>query len=494
MKRALVLHVDEGMNDDALSFADSFSPQIIADRLRTAAVVDGIFFSLPSTYSGVLSGKPESVVREGDDIRCWKTLVEKSQAVSLVRIYADAPFIDDVVVEEICSIHEKYLAEFTYSENVPAGLSCEVFSAELIKSLPETDEKRLPLSQVIRSNINQFDVELYYKAPDIRDKRLAFRSGDPRENRIMQTLFSRIGRYPKYEELKSLIEENGDVLYQSPSYLEVELTGNADVETIYSLRKGLKSVRGDMEPAVFSSIIEGIRTFDLPYSICLGGSGDPLCHPSFYQILDSIRNETLVKTIIIETDGTRCDADFSEYVSKANDSRITIIVDCSGYDAKSYSLIHESPRFDEILGNVKKLRDAMGDHSKNLHVQLMKIKETEPFIDAYYDMWEAEKVQIILQKHNSFLGAIEDRRYYDLTPLDRVPCWHLQRDLFVMADGRVGFCKQDINGAFSKWKISELSLQEIWKSRREIFMKDYSGKRATSPDCSKCDEWYTFNM
>jgi spiro-SPASM protein len=494
MKRALVLHLDEGMDDEALFFADSFAPQIIADRMKSAGVVDGVFFSLPPSYNGSLSGKAESVVRAGDDIGCWKALVDKSSAVSLVRVYADAPYIDSAVVDEICSIHEKYLAEFTYSENLPAGLSCEVFSAELIKSLPETDEKRLPLSQVIRSNINQFDVELYYKAPDIRDKRLSFKSSDAREKKIMLELFSRIKRYPKYEELKTLIEENCDILYQSPSYIEIELTGNADVETIYSWRKGLKSVRGDMNSSAVSSIMEGMRTFGLPYTVCLGGSGDPLCHPAFYEILDSIRREKLVKTVIIETDGTRCDHTFAGYISKADDPRIIVIVDCSGYDAKSYSLIHGSPRFDDVKKNITALRDVMGDKSKNLHVQLMKIKETEPFIDAYYDMWEAEKVQIILQKHNSFLGAIEDRRYYDLTPLDRIPCWHLQRDLFVMADGRVGFCKQDINGAFSKWKIGEQDLPAIWASRKELFINDFRGKRATSPDCSKCDEWYTFNM
>jgi hypothetical protein len=57
-------------------------------------------------------------------------------------------------------------------------------------------------------------------------------------------------------------------------------------------------------------------------------------------------------------------------------------------------------------------------------------------------------VPIILQKQNVYLGRVEDRRYSDLSPVERIPCWHLQRDLFILSDGTVGFCKQDVDAPF----------------------------------------------
>ena len=75
----------------------------------------------------------------------------------------------------------------------------------------------------------------------------------------------------------------------------------------------------------------------------------------------------------------------------------------------------------------------------------MKINETEPFLDRFYDFWEKYKIPIILQKQNTYLGKIQDRNYSDLTPLERTPCWHLQRDLVVLVDGSVPLCREDIS-------------------------------------------------
>lgn len=490
MDRTAVLYIDDSMCDDDLRFSGKYLPDEIPQRL--SGIIGKTLFSVSAHYTGLLSDRAETRVRTGDDISNWKALA--TEPGSLIKIYADSPFIDASIITEMVDVHEKYLAEYTYSENLPGGLSCEIFSGEFISSLPSSDEKRIPLSQVIRSNINQFDVELYYKGPDIRDKRLSFRSSDVREKRIMEDLFRRTGSFPSYESLRSLIEKNCDALYIGPSYIELELTGKAELETIYSYRKALTQKRGDMDLSTVKKIISDMRQFSLPYTVSLGGSGDPMLHASFFEVLGLFRDEPLVKTIIIETDGTKMNASFAEYLSKANDNRILIIVEMNGYNSDTYRAIHGTDMFTEVERNILQTRDAMGDLAKNLYIQLMKINETESFIDPFYDYWENHKVPIILQKQNTCLGTVEDRRYYDLTPLDRVPCWHLQRDLFILSDGKVGFCKQDINGNFSEWNASKESISDIWNKRKNIFLNDYSGTRETSPNCSICDEWYTFNM
>ena len=494
MKVVAVLFCEDGCAGDHFVFSGLSTLSLIETAVSKVSGIHQTVVSLPSGCSGPLSSRPDAIIRSDDDITSWKELIHKSGADHVVRIFADAPFIDPAIISEMLETHLSYSAEFTYSENLPAGLSCEIISGELISSLPDTSEKRLPISQVVRSNINQFDVELYYKAPDLRDKRISFRTSNLRDKKIMESLYTIHGSIPQYAQLKTLIEKHCEALYCGPSYVEIELTGRADLTSVYSCRPAIRNPRGDMDPALFSKIIGDMKDFSLPFAVCLGGSGDPLLHPDFYKCLDAALAESLVHTVFIETDGAAMDDSFLLYLRGKNDSRIKIIVDMSGYDDQSYKQLHGADSFQKILKNILSLRDLFGEKSDRLFVQIMKIRETESLIDKYYDFWEAQKVQIILQKHNSYLGAIEDRRYYDLTPLDRVPCWHLQRDLFILSDGRIAFCKQDINGESSAWSSAAGKLSDIWKSRSALFTADYNGKRSALPDCSKCDEWYTFNM
>jgi spiro-SPASM protein len=233
-----------------------------------------------------------------------------------------------------------------------------------------------------------------------------------------------------------------------------------------------------------------MKRFGLPYTVCFGGSGEPLMHPQFYEIASRAAAEPLVDSVIVETNGLYMDANYRGFIMDAG-LKIRTIVNMNGYNAETYRKLHGADHFDAVLGNIMGLAESAGDR---VHVQIMKINETEPYLDAYYDYWEKQKVQIILQKQNTFLGRIPDRRYSDLSPLERIPCWHLQRDLYVTSDGGVSFCKQDIDGACSQGSLGTASLADIWEKKKKDFVREYTGDYPTIPDCKSCDEWYTFNF
>ncbi len=172
--------------------------------------------------------------------KIWKKIFSVLNADHIIKIFCDSPFIDMDIIAEMIDVHTKYLAEFTYSENLPSGYSCEIISRELVNAIPEPEEKTLPIGQVIRSNINKFDVELYYKEPDVRDKRLSFRCGNPREKRIMERIYDISGSFPKYGQIKEIIDNNPGVLFIGPSYLDIELTGRCNLDCIFCYRKILK--------------------------------------------------------------------------------------------------------------------------------------------------------------------------------------------------------------------------------------------------------------
>jgi len=299
-----------------------------------------------------------------------------------------------------------------------------------------------------------------------------------------------------------LIESNPEVLFAGPSYVELEITGACSLDCIFCYRKSLKKQHGSMDRSTLVKILVGMREFALPYTLCFGGSGEPLDHPEFYAFMDIAVSEKLVEQIVIETSGIKADMNFKSYVEKPENSKIKVIVNNNAMDNRSYSRFHGGDCYTQVFNNIISLSELNRDGDR-VYVQVMKINETDEFetegdtktyLDRFYDFWEKNSVPIILQKQNVYLGRITDRRYSDLSPIKRVPCWHLQRDIYVLSDGTVAFCKQDIDGEKSHGNIASMTLQQVWDAQKKYFVSDYSGKLCQSPDCSSCDEWYTFNF
>lgn len=499
----VLFYVENGMTDMELTFSGMFVPLTLKEKIQGVSNDSRFFYSLPADYSGRLKDEKYSFTRDAaNDLAFWKNIFEETSAAHIAVIKADAAFFDPEVFTEMGEVHVRYLAEFTFSENLPEGFTCEIYSSELVKHLPDTDEKTLTLDKVIKSNINQFDVELFYKEPDIRDKRISFRLTSPRERKIMENIFALNKKFPLYRDVRGLIESNPGTIFTSPAYVELEITGECSLDCIFCYRKSLKHNRGHMDKSLFMKLLESMRGFGLPYTLCFGGSGEPSDHPGFYAFMDAAVAEPLVELLVIETNGTKAGLNFKGYLEKPENSKIKVIVNNNALDNKSYARLHGGTDYNSVFNNIISLSE-LNNNGERVYVQVMKIKETDEFenegdtktyLDRFYDFWEGNRVPIILQKQDTYLGRIEDRTYSDLSPIRRVPCWHLQRDMYVLSDGTVSFCKQDVDGENAYGNITVTELGTILGKQRDAFHADYRGKLCTSPDCAACDEWYTFNF
>jgi len=493
LKIDILLYLESQLTDDDLILMEKFIPESISENFNNFDKINNLYYSIPEKYNGKLSGIDNSHVRKNkDDVEYWKGIFNKTGSDHIIKIFADSPFLDIAIINEMLELHLQSLADFTFSENLPSVIAGEIMSKELIESIPDIDEKTLPLTEVIKSNINQFDVELYYKNPDLRDKRISFRNSNRRDKRIMESIINSSGNIPVYTELKGIIEKSPEHLYLGPSFLEIELTGRCSLDCIFCYRTSLKDEHKDMDIDSFKKIIEEMRSFNLPYTVCFGGSGEPMLNKNFYEILEYADKEDLIERIIIETNGLSADSNFITFLNNSS-FKITTIFNINGYDPETYKTLHGKDHFDKVFNNISSCIEQKNMLDK-IYIQIMKINETEKFLDKYYDFWDNYKIPIILQKQNTYLGRIKDRRYSDLSPLERVPCWHLQRDLYILSDSRVSFCKEDIDGDNSSCDLKKESLQNIWNKKREYFLNDYHKEFSVKPDCKLCDEWYTFNF
>ena len=493
MKIDALLYIESGSTDDSLTFENRFLPDELSARIRGSAKISSIYFTVDSSFNATINDSAGIFRHDSrDDIGFWKDIFDKTGSDHIVKIYCDSPFLDMSVIEEMIDVHVEYCAEYTYSENLPSGMSCEIISKSLMTSIPAGDGNTLPLGQIIRSNINQFDVELFYKEPDMRHTRIGFRSSQPRDRAIMRNILDREGRIPRYSELMPIITATPEILHTGPSYVEIELTGECDLDCLFCFRKTLPSDHGEMAPEMFEKLLNEMKNFNLPYSVCFGGSGEPMMHSSFYSILDRALKDPMIETVVLETNGLSADGGFRAFLAGTVSDKLRVIFNINGIDENSYKTIHAGNHYERVVDNIIELNRMLAPGS--IYVQIMKINETEQFLDRYYDIWEQNTITVILQKQNIFLGRIADRRYSDLSPLDRTPCWHLQRSMLVLSDGTVGFCKQDVSGDYARGSLKDSGLIDIWNKTRKSFIDDYRGTLSKKPDCSICDEWYTFNL
>ena len=491
MKNNVLLFIESAADDDSLAFNGEYLPDSLSEKLSS---IGECFFSVPKTYSGKLAGEKCFTRENTDSVSFWKELFEQTGSDNIIKIFCDSPFLDVSLISDMLNTHTEYVAEFTYSENIPSGLSCEIISRNLLEGASADASQLVSLPQIVRSNINRFDVELFYREPDIRDKRLSFRSSSARDKRIMENLVKLAGGIPPYASLEKLLNEHPEALYAAPSYIEIELAADCELNCIFCARNVFEGSRPYMDASVFYSVMDGMKEFALPYTICLGGAGEPLMHKEAIAFISVALENPQLERLIVETNGLYIDEAYRSLAAGKNGKKLITIVNINGHDRETYLALHGADKFSVVADNIAALFSAIDGDAERLFVQIMKINETESFLDRYYDFWEEKKIPVILQKQNTYLGRLQDRRYSDLTPLERTPCWHLQRDIFILADGTVAFCKQDAAGAHSAGNVSRQSLAKIYESKMSAYIDNWNCKYPSSPDCSSCDEWYTFNF
>ncbi|MEW6525709.1 MAG: spiro-SPASM protein [Spirochaetota bacterium] len=499
MNTQALIFVDSSIKDDnPLTFNGQFIPDSIAQKIQSLPAIESIHYCIPESYTGKLKQAGSVFTYSNTDTpEMWHQIFTQTGALHIIKIPADAAFFQPSIVSEMLDTHSKYLSEFTFSYNLPSGYACEIISKSVLENPLANPTLPNSLCDIVKSNLNQFDVELYYKEPDLRWHRVNFRAANIRDRLVMQNIIAVNNQTPPYELLQDIIENHPEVLFSTPSYVEIELCGHCNIDCIFCYRNILSPQHGIMELSTLQTLLEKMRLFNTPYAVCFGGSGEPLQHPQFYKALELCNNEDLIHTIVIETNGIAANTAYASALASFTSNKVTTIVNINGHNAESYQKLHNADYFNTVYDNILKLKEILETNNKlnnNLYIQILKINETENFLDSYYDYWEQHKIPIILQKQNTYLGRITDRRYSDLTPLQRKPCWHLRQDLYILSDGTIAFCKQDIDGAAKRGNITTDDMSAIWKQQQEHFVNDYKGNRAKKPDCALCDEWYTYNL
>jgi spiro-SPASM protein len=441
-------------------------------------------------------------------------LTESSGAGTAVYAYADCPFLDKTLTAELLLTHEKYAAEYTLADGYPYGFAPELLDkgiSAILAQLAKTKQKKLGDSPVernsigtlLKTDINSFEIETVLAPKDWRLYRFEFVCGSKAGLAACRALYgSSAGSGADAEQLSEIAAGLVSVLKTVPGFYNVQIDSHCPAECTYCpypeeykkkygfLPSSEKTGRMTIER--FRLLVKQMASLSEKAVVALSAWGEPLLHPDFIDFVKAAADEDGL-SVMIETDGLLITEELCKAVKDAVDKKVLWIVSLDAATEKTYAAMRGSAgTLEKAAASVPLLETYFPG---SVYPQFVRTNTNESELEQFYRYWKDEKSpsggELIIQKYDSFGGLLPDCRPADLSPVERNPCWHIRRDMTILADGSVPLCREYMFTTIIG-NVFEESLESVWEKITPYVSKDMKG--TYDEKCRKCDEYYTFNF
>ncbi len=464
-----------------------------------------------------------------------KELCKKEEADNVVFSFIDLPFLDKSLTEKIIDSHITYKSEYTFSDGYPYGFAPEALNAGTIgilaelskttqKTLGEQSVTRDGIYNLIKTDINSFDVETVIADADWRLLRLSFHCGIKDNFMQCKALYDEAGKTEGVDELSEIASKSLKCLKTVPGFYNIQISDAVSFASVYLPYCEAYKEKNKISPLCapskasnlpfmpfdkLSNLIDKIAEFSGNSVIGLSAWGEPLYHPDFLKIVEKILSYPGL-SVFMETDGLLVTPELCEAMQKLEASaparthqwqKIMIAVTLDAVTEATYQKLHKNApegSFQKAVNSVALLQNALPG---SVYPQFVRMNENEAELEAFFRYWN-EKTNpsggnLIIQKYDDFTGILPECKPADLSPLERDPCWHLRRDLTILSSGETPACRACVLGGspcgtFSAGNVFTESLEEVWHKTDELLQNHINKKYCQK--CEKCDEWYTFNF
>ena len=279
-----------------------------------------IFYDEDSKYSKEKAFKGKSAVELTNE---W------AQSLNLPSFTVKSATLTDLLcdMKEICSKK----AEYTFADGYPYGFAPEALNAGTIgilaelskstqKTLGEQPVTRESIYNLIKTDINSFDVETVISDTDWRLLRLAFHCG--KKDNFMQckalsqaSEASGIEEGAGVEDLSALAAKNPACLKTIPGFYNIQIADAVSYDSVYLPYCAAYTEKNKTSPLAqesknlpfmpfdkCSNLIEKIAAFSENAVISLSAWGEPFYHPDFLKIVEKILSYRGL-SVFLETDG-----------------------------------------------------------------------------------------------------------------------------------------------------------------------------------------------
>ena len=433
-------------------------------------------------------------------------------------IQTDTPFLDIDAAGRVLQLHRDYFAQFTGSDGYPLGCVPEVFGGDFPKQIRRlAKEGAAPpreLFPVVLRDVNAFDVETMIATTDARPLRLDFACNSRAGLELCRRYRDYLGTTA--DELAAAVVATQDRLRILPAYAAVQVVGAHPQRVTYlpqeaagiavaadrmdgagpgvngtagtrSSTAGAGAAAAEMPLDRFTALVDELERFSPGIVVQVSLWGEVGLHSAVSEVIADMEARR-DSSLLLETSGVGWSAAARRALLQRSLKRTRVIVDLDAATEEVYRELRGAG-FQEAKGFAGELLEAQGERA---YVRATRMKENAADVESFYREWKERTENVIVQKYDHFCGVLPDRRLVDISPVERTPCWHLKRDLYVLLDGAVPMCREDLNREHLRGNVFEDGVEAVWRANEAAYQAHVAG---TYPNlCQNCDEYYTFNF
>ncbi len=265
-----------------------------------------------------------------------------------------------------------------------------------------------------------------------------------------------------------------------PIHLDIEVTSSCNLKCPFCITTHANFKNGLMEYELFKAIIDEGSEKGL-YSIKLNWRGEPLIHPKLPEMIAYAKAKGIVD-VFLNTNAAFLTEEKSRRLIDAGIDRI--IISFEGYEKNLYESQRVGAVFEKTVENIRNFMIIRRELNKSLpwvRIQTVLLDELKTKQEEYADFWEE---------------YVDEVAYVDLkNEVNRIVvgesdwvCPQLWQRLTISWDGRIMPCVNDTFCNMCLGKISETSIEGVWKSERLEGMRDLhtKGLAHTIKGCLDC--------
>ena len=495
--------------------------------------------SIKASLSSADESKYEIVSEEAWNTRKLLSSMESScgkyEADYVVYTSSDRPFLDEKLSLEVIDTHKKYLAEYTSADGYPAGFAPEVIDGGAVKIISELsgglrkEQGEAPVTNgcifnIMKGDINAFDIEAVIAPEDYRLYRFDFSCGDKINFIACRKLYENAEKNAvefTAEALSAFAKNCAEVQKTVPAFYNVQIAWRcASIET-YSIYPELYKKRfgglpfpdsncafENMKLEMFKKLIEMISNLSDNAVVSLSFWGEPLLIENIADYVAVVLEKPGL-SVLIETDGIMLTQTQAESIANVMNifpkrtngmNAVNWIVKLDAFTEEKYLQMHnvcpelckEKSAFETAKENLSLLNSFF---PSAVYAQFTRVNENEDELEKFFRFYK-EKTSpsggnVIIQKYDHFCRMLPERKPADLSPVKRNPCWHLKRDICIFPDGSVPMCREDL-GHKVLGNVFVDGLETLWNKLTGELENHIKGEYCEK--CRNCDEYYTFNF
>ncbi len=479
------LHAGSSAFDSVLRYAGKLP------RVESVIVLSGAGFPY-SKYPGL------ETIR--DDSWTVSKLLERLREASLgydhvFFMHGDTPFLDLAKSEAMFSNHVKYSAQYSFADGYPYGLTPEIIESRTIKVIDslgrdvKSKVERDSIFEAMKKDINAFDIETDIAAVDQRILRVTLAADTNRNTLLLRRMLDE--GVADIEAVTAFLNANPELLRTLPAYIDVQIEEGCPQACSYCpwavIGADVLKARAEMSIGQFETILGKVSDFCGDATIGISLWGEPSLHSAIAKLAAAVGNFKGL-SLLIETSGVGWREGAIESVLDSVGDRTEWIVSLDTMDPGLYATLRGNGMA-EANDTALRLIKAAGPA---VHVQAVRMKESEEKLKDFYRFWKAYTDNIIIQKYDFVSGLLPRKKVTDLSPLTRFPCWHLKRDLHVLLNGSVPVCREDLKAEHTLGNIFSDTIESIWERGEEWYRMHIDEEYPWL--CGDCDEYYTYNF